>query len=548
MSPPSTAQVKQLRAFDQHLQDRFARTFPQLKRRSAWRNREVKRYASQAAAGVAGLAKFTRVAATKGLFEIRFERRRWVDSDGERRSFTLARAASTDMFPMGTHFWLRDNTIIGARFLRSRDPRQQRRGKELLLSCLTFISSVAQRRRFEAIIRSRSAKFVHDVDNWPRVFPAIADNLTTQKHEGWSHKQDAWQMLAWYVLEALEDGRISDSDLTEKHRHFLGLVVPFLTKVSFWKCENSGSWEEIAAIRTSVRAWEHRLVVRISELASTPQYRYLSAGYSRQRRYLGSRFSKTDLHGAVRILDREASRVMLTDLPFESPMYLPRDARFRRGDAALIYLLELDYVAFLGARTGRSLAWIERMEERLLQEVVALQDERSGGLYRYRRDTYQRCGYFRALTTAKLVEAFGAPSGDASKDFLLRGRLVPQGRQAAWTHFVWQLAAWAGERFLATKEARYATLSTRFFTQGLALITGAEGSMDLDAQGQSRIVRIAPWRMPECYIADVSNDGVEMVFPSPHTPLNWAVVEMINAFRVREDILRLREKKKKKMN
>jgi len=548
MSPLSPSQVKQLRACDKQLLEQFSKAFPQLRRRSIWRNKQVERTAAKVVAELKGLESFKRIAVKKGLFEIRFERKRWVDSDGERRPFTLARAASTDMFPMGTHFWLRDNTIIGARLLRSRELRQQRRGRDLLLSCLTFISSVAQRKRFEAIIRSRSTTFIHNVDNWPRVFTAVADNLTTQGHEGWSHKQDAWQMLAWYVLRALEDGRISHGDLTTKHRYFLGLVVPFLAKVSFWKSENSGSWEEIAAIRTSVRAWEHRLIVRLSELSSQSRYRYLRTGYSRQRRYLGPRFRKTDLQGAVAILDREASRAMLKDLPFESPMYPRGDARFRRGDAALIYLLDLDYVAFLGLRTGRSQSWIQRMEARLLKEIVALQDDRSGGLYRYRRDSYQRCGYFRALTTAKVTEVYSAPSGDASKDFLLRDRLVPRGRQAAWTHFVWQLAAWAGGRFLTTKETRYAALNSRFFKQGLALITGVEGSIDLDAQWQPRIIRVGSWRMPECYIADVSSDGVEMIFPSPHTPLNWAVVEMVNAFRVREDVLRLLEKKRKKKN
>lgn len=546
MSPLSTVQVKRLSALDKQLLDKFARAFPKLKQRSDWRNEQVKRAVSKAVKEWEGFKSFQKMADNNGLFDIGFERRRWTDSDGERRTFTLARAAWTDMFPMGTHFWLRDNTIIGARLLRSREPRLRRRGRELLLSCLTFISSVAQRKRFQAIVSARSKKFVLNVDNWPRVFTAIADNLTTQRHEGWSHKQDAWQMLAWYVLEALEEGRLADRDLTAKHRFFLGIVVPFLAKVSFWKCENNGSWEEIAAVRTSVRAWEHRLVVRIAELAAKPQYRYLSAGYTRQRRHLGARFRNTGLQDAVRVLDREASQAMLKALPFESPMYRQSDARFRRSDAALIYLLELNYVAFLAERAGRSVAWAKRMEERLLKGILTLQDDRSGGLYRYKRDTYQRCGFFRALTVAKLVQAYGAPSGDASKDISLRNRLVPQGRQAAWTHFAWQLAAWTGERFLATKEAKYGMLSAQFFRQGLSLITGSEGSIDLDVRGRPRVVRIAPWRMPECYIADVSNDGIEIVFPSPHTPLNWAVAEMINAFRVREEILEVAKKGKKK--
>jgi hypothetical protein len=537
MSLLSSTEVKKLKAADQRLLRELNRSAPWLKRRLLWRGAEVKRHAKLAIAGEAGLAKFKAMGAKRGLFDIRFEQRPWRDSDGEKRVFTLARAASTDMFPMGTHYWLRDNAIIGARFSKLEDRSYQRRGRELLLSCLTFISSVAQLKRFEGIVQSKSRAFVSSVTNWPRIFAAIDDNLTTQRHEGWAHKQDAWQMLAWYVLEALEEGRLAHGDLTDKHKRFLGMIVPFLAKVSFWRCENSGSWEEIEAVRTSVRAWEHRLIVRIAELARKPQYRFFVDGYTGARGYLGARYNKVDLFRAAEILDREASRVMLKDLPYESPMYSRSDPRFRRGDAALIYLLELDYVGFLGARAGKNKRWVQAMEERLLKGVLALQDDRSGGIARYHRDTYQRCGFFRSLTAAKLIKLYGAPSGDASGKFAERHLLVPRGRQAAWTHFVWQLAAWAGERFAVTGEKRFRVLHDRFFVQGLKLITGKEASLDLDEHSVSRIIRIPSWRMPECYIADITPDGSEMQFPSPHTPLNWAVCEMINAFRVRTAVL-----------
>jgi hypothetical protein len=544
MSLLSPAEIKKLKAQDRRLITEFDRKFPHLKRRLLWRNSEVKRLAERTVGTRAGLAKLESFGVKKGLFEIRFERRPWRDSDGERRVFTLARAASTGMFPMGTHFWIRDNAIIGARFAKIGDRRQQLRGRDVLLSCLTFMSSVAQLKRFEAIVRAKSRAFIKNVDNWPRIFAAIDDNLTTERHEGWAHKQDAWQILAWHVFEALEEGRLAHDDLTDKHKRFLGLVVPFLAKVSFWRSENSGSWEEIEAVRTSVRAWEHRLIVRMAELSQKPKYRFLLTGYSQLRRYLGKRFSKVQLGRAVEILDREVSRAMLADLPYESPMYPRTDPRFRRGDATLIYLLELDYVAFLGERTGKGLRWVRSMEDRILREILALADERSGGITRYQRDTYQRAGFFRALTTATLIRLYGAPSGNASGNFSERHRIVPRGRQAAWTHFVWQLAAWAGGRFLATGERRFALLHDRFFTQGLRLITGKEGSLDLDERNSSRIVKLPSWRMPECYIADTAPNGAEMQFPSPHTPLNWAVCEMFYAFRVRSSVLEKRESQK----
>jgi hypothetical protein len=218
-------------------------------------------------------------------------------------------------------------------------------------------------------------------------------------------------------------------------------------------------------------------------------------------------------------------------------MYPRSDARYRRGDAALIYLLQLDYAAFLASRTGRDQQWVRRMEQRLLEEIEALRDDWTGGIYRYKGDSFQRCGFFRAVTVAELVRLYGAPAGYTAEKFTARHYLVPRGRQAAWTHFVWQLAAWAGERFVTTKEVRYAKLHDTFFMRGLRLITGDEGSLDIDEAGKSRVVRIPKWRMPECYIADKTLSGKEMVFPSPHTPLNWSVGEMLNAFRVRSKVM-----------
>jgi hypothetical protein len=161
-----------------------------------------------------GLTKLEVIARKKGLFDIRIERRRWLDTDGERRTFTLARAAGTEMFPMGTHYWVRDNAIIGARLIRSADRIERKKGRDIILSCLGFMSSVEQLKRFKKVIRSKDESFINNCDNWPHIFAAVADNLNTARHEGWSHKQDAWQILAWYVLEGLESGRLKLSELT----------------------------------------------------------------------------------------------------------------------------------------------------------------------------------------------------------------------------------------------------------------------------------------------------------------------------------------------
>jgi hypothetical protein len=175
------------------------------------------------------------------------------------------------------------------------------------------------------------------------------------------------------------------------------------------------------------------------------------------------------------------------------------------------------------------------MEKKILGLLVRLDDPKTGGMARYENDSYQRVGFFRNLTVRKLQELYGAPSGDASSCFVGRDKVVPKGRTAMWTHFVWQLAAWSGKRSLEDPDIRFRVLHEFFFARGLALITGnKEVSVDVDSRGKVRIIKIPAWRMPECYISDVSPTKEMLVFPSPHTPLNWSIAEMEEAFRIRK--------------
>jgi hypothetical protein len=525
-----------------HLQDTalIAELERRLKRRQRvgeWRNLELYRY-RKLCDTEAGLNKVAAKLEKAGGFSIRLQRVPWRDSDGERRTFTLARATSTDMWPMGTHYWVRDNALIGARFLFARNPKHRKEGRELLLSALTFVSSKAQLARFEKMLRSSTPSFRRDPANWPYIFAAVRDNLTASRKEGWAHKQDAWQIAIFYVIEAIEQGLLSVKDLSAKHKKCIGLVIPFLAKVEFWKCENSGSWEELPAVRSSVRAWEHRLLIKLAKVAVLKEFSFIRTSFDAKKKHLSGALKRATLDAAVLAMERKVVREMLGDLPNESPAYKRSDARYRGADAALIYLLTIDYPYFLAARLGKDAGWAHRLEARILKAVESLSDPVTGAIRRYRGDCYQRTGYFRNVTIAKLAAIYGSPSGDASGHFEARNRAVPKGREAAWTHFVWQLAAWSGERFLDTGSRVYRRLHDRYFHRGMALFTGAgEVSIDQDANGAPRIIAIRELRMSECYISERTPDGRVLVFLSPHTPLNWAVGEMFQAFDVRGTVL-----------
>ena len=526
-----------LSRLDRELISSFKDRYARVASSRGWRNKGLYKRRSE----IDSLAQFQRLEReleSKGLFDVRCEKRTWRDLDGERRVFTLARAATTDMWPMGTHYWVRDNALIGARFLLSENHNHRRLGKELLLSALTFMSSVSQLKRMEAVVLSKSAGFLKDAANWPYIFAGVKTNLAAHEKEEWAHKQDAWQILAWYVLEGIERGLITRHDLTAKHRNFLSLIVPFLIKVSFWRCENSGSWEELVAARSSVRAWEHRLIVRLGEFSQNRGFAFIDDGFTRHRNSLAGTYKKRSLLEAIKVAERSVAKEMLQDLPYESPSYKRSDPRRRQADAALIYLLQIDYPRFLAARVGRSAQWAEALEGLIFKTVSKLDDKVTGGIARYGNDSYQRQGFFRYLTVAKLQKLYGAPSGDASSHFVGRDKVVPRGRKAAWTHFVWQLAAWAGRRYLRTGDLKDKAMHDRFFRRGMSLITGdRETSIDWDASGKARILSIHPYRMPECYISDKLPGGDVAIFPSPHTPLNWAVGEMFDAFQIRRQVL-----------
>lgn len=493
-----------------------------------------------------GLKKVSAKLEKAGGFSIRLERVPWRDTDGERRTFTLARAASTDMWPMGTHYWVRDNALIGARYLFASDPKHRKEGKELLLSALTFISSKAQLARFEKMLKSSSPSFHRAPGNWPYIFAAVRDNLTTSREEGWAHKQDAWQIAIFYVMEAIEQGLLSVKDLSAKHKKCIGLAIPFLAKVEFWRCENSGSWEELPAVRSSVRAWEHRLLVKLAKVAVLKEFSFIRASFDARKKYLSSALKRKTLDGAVLEMERKVVKEMLRDLPNESPAYKKSDARYRAADAALIYLLLIDYPYFLAARLGKDAGWAHRLEAKILKTVESLSDPITGAIRRYRGDCYQRTGYFRNVTIAKLAAIYGSPSGDASSHFEARNRAVPKGREAAWTHFVWQLAAWSGARFLDTGSMVYRRLHDHYFYRGMGLFTGTgETSIDQDAKGTPRVIGVKPVRMTECYISERAGRGRDLVFPSPHTPLNWAVGEMFQAFDVRRKVLATQKSERK---
>lgn len=439
----------------------------------------------------------------KDSFLFAFEEIDWLDTDGEQSKLLINRASKTPTWPMGTHFWIRDNTfiassLIGLQYEKYPYPAEwQDMGKKILLSALTVISSCTQLERFQRIIDGGDFDNPH---HWPHIFLNIENNINAANTESWMQKQDAWQILAYHVIIALDNGTIKPEELTSKHTKFLHSICPFLEKVGFPNATNGGSWEEIEANRTSVIAWETVLLYKIIHskhiVEPTSAVKMLASGIKKLQRC----FDK------------------------ESPDYSEESVLYRDADSALIYLLLIDIPTLLNPSNPSEIF------DKILGKITTLRG--SFGYKRYLGDSYQGLGYYQNQTTQQLNALYTTPSGDSSgiEDFKKRSAIISGGHEAEWTHFSWQLSSASAIFFKKTKDEKYTKLQTKFLVEGMAAITGEdEITLKPDTDGIIRPEAIAAFQIPECYNSE-KNGGKVIHYPSPHTPLYWSIAEALRAF------------------
>lgn len=394
------------------------------------------------------------------------------------------------------------------------------KGRTLLLSALHLMSTPAQLERFDSLIARGTAT----QENWPHI-SLLFDDLEGKRPNGWRNKQDTFQMLAYLTGDALERNYIGVDDLSPSHKKLLGSVAPVLHAVGFPAYENSGSWEEIAANRTSVMSIETALLSKIESLVTeSDSYAFFLGGLSR--------------HDVSLLLDK-GLRELGRRLPLESPDYPKDSIKYREADAALAYTLLYGLPELLAARQIPIGPKQEPMTEQaietiLLDELATLTDPETGGMRRYDGDSYQRVNFHTCevrdiIATIKRTVQQEAGSGeiDLDKKQSLRDELTPKGKEAAWTHPLGQLASWAAKRSLRAQTNEeieaYQNLATHFLNQILATVTDEHSYHAVLDSDKQYVIRHAPAaRLPECYVAYQTKGGQTFVVPSPHTPLNWS--------------------------
>ena len=459
---------------------------------------------------------------------------------------TIGAAERSTGGEMSNCVWIRDQTqcALSKIHMYTSNPDRYRHeftdGKEILMSVLTMMSTPAQLKRFNGIIQNRTnQQYVDNPLNWPYIFLQYS-NLNAEKEENWSHKQDAWQMLVWTTFEAFDAGIIQVGDLSDAHKQFLGAVVPFLEAVDFTERENSGSWEEIEAIRTSTMAWDTMAIKRIGQYIDKKGFEFLSLQFDRHKKLLGAEYQSLSLEETVRSMTKKGFAELTERIPFESPDYPPGTPQCRHADAALLYLLDLDIpyqlaqIKYPQEKDEKDRKLYEReLELLILDQVLTLSDHRTNGIHRYGskgdvRDAYQAAGFWSNTTLTKLGELYGSPTGDTSGviNFVGRDRIVPDGQAAAWTHFVAQISAWASRKYIQTKDAFYYKLGEEYANRMLSMITGEHEYSVMQDEGQLIIQEIPPWRITECFVTfidPITNQPV--TGPSPNTPLNWSIAK-----------------------
>lgn len=476
----------------------------------------------------------------------------YITKDGRHKPIAVVHATEeetgTEMSPK--NLWIRDQALVADSKLTmwklapKRYKKEGEEAKDILVSTLDIMSTPAQQDRFQDIIQGGDASNFH---KWPYIF-LETDHLDGEKENKWRHKQDAWQMLVYSTFDALEHGLLHVEDLDDDHKKMLGAAVPFLRAANFVEQPNSGSWEELEAKRTSVLSVETAMLHKIRQFAGKDGYEFLEAGY----KALPQDDEPKPFTQALDEMIDQGLTAIAKRLPDEAPDYDKTASEYRTADGALVYALRYGIPKLLAdnyqiAYANSTLSEFE-IDMLVIGQIQRLEGE--FGIKRYgipgidESDPYQNTNFHTAEKHAdikalkkKIIETEDPqnPAANLVKKFDEYHTIVDGKNSAQWTLFDPQIASFAAQRYLETKDEQYLTIATRHFNRSLAQITGpGEFNALLGSDGTYYPHHVDAFRLPECYITYEykSSDGEthKMIVPSPNTPLNWAVSEQKKAF------------------
>ena len=437
---------------------------------------------------------------------------------------------------MRNHTWLRDlvrvahRLLMGAKYLPVSVERQRELvvlGKKFLLSGASLMSTSSQRERFENSIKNPTK--AEERQNCPHVY-WDHDNLDGSKMEDWMHQQDAFQMLAVYLVDALTRGDLAIGDLLPQHRMMLGYVVPYLAQVDFANRETHGIWEEVRAKRSSVIIWDNAAITTLKKASAQPDFAFLRDQFEHWRQYLGQEFRSGDFTFIAEALEKNGAKTLHEQLPNESPTYDESDPRFRRADAALMYGVEGDTLARIQSLLGLDENWARTMQQSIYGQLQQLFDPETGAYRRYDDDVYQRIDEYRHTTQASLGPVYACGDSTSTTQFLARKALLTRGESPAWPLITWELAAASGHRWMQTKDTQDLKRHLHLVVQGLRSVTGPNEWTIAPLEKGLSVTSVRAWQFPECIQhIQLDDHGPDFRVVGPHAPLAWAQAAAIDA-------------------
>jgi len=498
--------------------------------------------------------------------DITVDRKTSLDLNGKRHQLALVHATEASEESTGTemspkNIWIRDQTLVAKAKMdmwetdRSRYQHEGELSKEILVSTLDIMSTPAQLDRFDSIIDGSKDK--DNFHNWPYIFLETA-HIDGKEPNNWRHIQDAWQMLAFSTFDAIEKGLLSVDELEDHHKQFLAATVPFLESVNFVNQKNSGSWEELMSLRTSVLGVETGMLAKIRNTALEKNgtvkkgFEFLEEGYEKAQQakvepspYNFGETLNRMVHGG---LNEIAKR-----LPEETPRDLSdHDAEYRGADASLIYLLNFGIPKLLADKysikdAGRPLSKFE-IEMMILEQINTLKGE--NGIRRYANDSYQGENWHTKMIQSKIkaikaeVKQQESEHPDHPEEALIvkfekRHEAVGEEHPPEWTLFDPQISSYFGiEAYWSSdkaEKAAYEELATEHLNRTLSNITGPEEYHTQQTHGHYGITQAPELRIPECfnyYSYTKNGKKVNRAVASPHLPLNWSVAETHKALAI----------------
>jgi hypothetical protein len=457
---------------------------------------------------------------------------------------------------MSSMLYLRDHIQAAAIFmaLSLKDPiryeKEMADGHALLLSALHLMSTPSQLDRFKDVIKRGDEAGQAD---WPHISLHFHDMDATAPDNKWRNKQDTFQMLAYTTLVAIDQGFIDVNELEPAHKEFLGSIVPLLSSVGFPEYENSGSWEELEARRTSVMSIETALLHKMKKMIeSGADLGFLEDIYNKNKAYLpldkAENFTDT-----LDAMINAGLRKIGQQLPFESPDYTKDSIKYREADAALAYVLMYDIPDLLAdakvpVGPDKQAMTRRQIENLVFEQLFSLFNSKTNGILRYFEDSYQRGGPTNTIKmitdtikkeVARRAEFMGEEI-DLDEKQRLRNERTPEEDEATWVHQLGQISEIAANRMLRAVERgelqeaeEYRELSTLCLNGLLSNITGEDQYHAVLGKNKRYEVRqVPPYKLPECKVTYRNSEGKRFTVPSSHTPLNWASATAMHAIGI----------------